>query len=481
MSQLVVGPFNRVEGDLEVKLEIADGQVEQAWVNCTLYRGFEQMLQGKRTEDALIYVPRICGICSVSQSVASARALADLAGARVPRNGQLATNLMLACENITDHLTHFYLFFMPDFARQSYADQAWFSDAQARFKAVKGTAARSFLPARAAFLHMMGTLAGKWPHSLAIQPGGVSKPVQPQERLQLISMIQGLRRFLEQVTFTDRLEAIVELDTPAALTRWAANHGGSDFARFLQLGQVLQLSQLGQGGERFMSYGNYPLDGAPLYRPGVWQAGTLSALDKQQIFEDVSHSWMAASTPVLSPLEGETCPDLSNPQGYSWCKAPRLNGQTVEVGALARQLLDRQPLAVALVQESGANVYSRVVMRLVEAARTLLAMESWAHQLQPGAPFYQAVEMPDQGVGVGMVEAARGSLGHWLQVKEGKIHNYQIIAPTTWNFSPRDHKNQPGPLEQALQGTPVMMNETDPVAVQHVVRSFDPCMVCTVH
>ena len=80
-----------------------------------------------------------------------------------------------------------------------------------------------------------------------------------------------------------------------------------------------------------------------------------------------------------------------------------------------------------------------------------------------------------------MVEAARGSLGHWLRTRGGRIQNYQIIAPTTWNFSPRDRDGIPGALEQALVGAPVRDGEREPVAVQHVVRSFDPCMVCTVH
>ena len=80
---------------------------------------------------------------------------------------------------------------------------------------------------------------------------------------------------------------------------------------------------------------------------------------------------------------------------------------------------------------------------------------------------------------VGLVEAARGSLGHWLQVERGRIPNYQIIAPTTWNFSPRDAQGRPGALEQALVGAPA--DGASSAAVQHVVRSFDPCMVCTVH
>ena len=113
----VVGPFNRVEGDLEITLDIAAGRIDAAYVNSPLYRGFEQILQGKIPADALTLVPRICGICSVAQSSASALALADAAGIVPPTNGRLTANLTLATENLADHLTHFYLFFMPDFAR----------------------------------------------------------------------------------------------------------------------------------------------------------------------------------------------------------------------------------------------------------------------------------------------------------------------------------------------------------------------------
>lgn len=119
MSRLVIGPFNRVEGDLEVRIEVVDGRVSDAHVNATMFRGFEQILLDRDPLDALVYVPRICGICSVSQGVAAARALADLAGVTPAPNGQIATNLMLAAENLADHLSHFYLFFMPDFVRPS--------------------------------------------------------------------------------------------------------------------------------------------------------------------------------------------------------------------------------------------------------------------------------------------------------------------------------------------------------------------------
>ena len=102
--------------------------------------------------------------------------------------------------------------------------------------------------------------------------------------------------------------------------------------------------------------------------------------------------------------------------------------------------------------------------------------------LRPGEPFCLAPSEPvAEGTAIGLVEAARGTLGHWLTARDGRIDGYQIVAPTTWNFSPRDEAGTPGALEQALVGTPVQTDETTPVAVQHVVRSFDPCMVCTVH
>ena len=124
---------------------------------------------------------------------------------------------------------------------------------------------------------------------------------------------------------------------------------------------------------------------------------------------------------------------------------------------------------------------SRVLARLIELARVLPLMTQWLMALRPGEPWHAPVPLPDEAQGVGLNEAARGALSHWLHVEHGRIANYQIIAPTTWNFSPRDAQGTPGALEAALVGTPVQPDEDTPVAVQHVVRSFDPCMVCTVH
>lgn len=482
MTRKVIGPFNRVEGDLEVKIDIAGDRVQDAWVTSPLFRGFEQILHGRDPMDALVYAPRICGICSVSQSVAAALALAELQQVEAPPNGALARNIILAAENVADHLTHFYLFFMPDFCRPTYAAEPWHEAAAARFTAIKGSAARDVLPARAAFMHILGLLAGKWPHTLAVQPGGTTRAIEAQEQMRLIFILAGFRRFLEQHLYGAPLERIAGLPSRAELAAYRdeAPAASADFRHFLVIAEALGLAKMGRAADRFMSYGNYWIDGAPHFARGLFEAGSLHPVDPAAITEDISHAWMSGGDGPLHPFQGMTAPDPDNPQGYTWCKAPRLAGKVVEVGALARQAVDGQPLVRDLLTEGG-SVTARVVARLVEIARIVLAMEAWAKRLQPREPFCEAVEMPPEGAAFGLVEAARGSLGHWVRLKHGRILNYQIVAPTTWNFSPRDAQEQRGALEMALLGAPVRPGESDPVSVQHVVRSFDPCMVCTVH
>ena len=483
MSRLIVGPFNRVEGDLEVKLDVSSDRVERAFVVSPLYRGFERMLSGKPPMDALVYAPRICGICSVSQSVAAAKALAGAQGVAMPPNGELAVNLVHATENVADHLTHFYLFFMPDFARETYAGERWSAAARERFTAIKGTAAADVLPARAQFMHLMGILAGKWPHTLSVQPGGSTRAVSAGEMARMSATLSAFRRFLERTLFGDRLERIAGLSSGDELAAWAGekHETSSDFRHFLHLSEKLNLHALGLSAGRYMSNGAYDAGGAQLFERGAFVDGGRAALDTGAIAEDVSHAWYASGTGAMSPKDGETRPDADRPDAYSWCKAPRLGGGVMEVGALARQLVDGHPLILDLHEKTGGNVHTRVVARLLEIALVVLAMEQWVEALRLGEPFIAHARLPDSAEGSGLTDAARGSLGHWLKIENGRIANYQIIAPTTWNFSPRDFEGTPGPLEQALAGAPVRPGETEPVAVQHIVRSFDPCLVCTVH
>ncbi|PWR24063.1 HupV protein [Zavarzinia compransoris] len=472
----MVGPFNRVEGDLEVHLDVAGGAVRAARVNSPLFRGFERILEGRDPRDALVIVPRICGICSVSQSVAAARALEGLAGAAPPPNGLLAQEIMRAVENIGDHLTHFHVFFMPDFARAAYAGRPWFGQAEAGFKAAAGSAVREAVAARSNLFHVFGIMGGKWPHTLTIQPGGVSRAVDARDKVRLGAIVADFKRFLEGRLYGAPLETVAALAMPGELEAWRDHGPAGHFRLFLEIAADLGLDRLGRAYDRFLSYGTGLAPAG-----GIWQAGAAGALDPALIAEDHSHARMAGRERRHHPFDGSTVPDGADEDGYTWCKAPRLAGLPFETGAVARQLVGGQPLIRALAAGEGGTVRTRVVARLVELAAAVLDLGQAIRRLDVRDAWFTDIRLPDSGRAMGLTEAARGALGHWLRVEGGRIAAYQIIAPTTWNFSPRDSDGVPGPLEAALVGAPVADGERTPVAVQHIVRSFDPCMVCTVH
>jgi hydrogenase large subunit len=313
-----------------------------------------------------------------------------------------------------------------------------------------------------------------------VQPGGSTRPLQSSEIFRLHRTLREFREFLETVTFGAPLAEVAAIASRVQLEAWRRKPGGGDLRTFLTIAEDLDLWHMGRGTDRFMSYGCYQEQDRRLFPAGLWHDGA-AGLDIAAIDEDISHAWYAAAGPPQHPAAGSTLPVAEKEGAYSWCKAPRLAGQVVETGALARQMVAGHPLARDMVAADGGSVAARVVARLLELALVLPAMERWLSELAPGEPWCITAQLADETSGAGLIEAARGSLGHWLTVRRGRIHNYQIIAPTTWNFSPRDAAGQPGVLEQALTGLTGSATEPLPAAIHHVVRSFDPCMVCTVH
>jgi hydrogenase large subunit len=122
----------------------------------------------------------------------------------------------------------------------------------------------------------------------------------------------------------------------------------------------------------------------------------------------------------------------------------------------------------------------RHLARAISAKVIVDNLEKWLLALKPGEPTYTEYELPDAGVGMGLVEGSRGALGHWIEIKDQKIANYQAVVPTTWNASPRDDGGNPGPIEQALIGTKVK-DKDNPFELVRIVRSFDPCLACSIH
>src|SRR5210317_1288978 len=133
---IAIDPFNRIEGDLRIEIEVEDNTVHSAKSSGIMFRGFERIMSGRAPMDALVITPRICGICSGSHGVAAAKALAQAQGAEMPDNGFYMKNLILGIEVVMSHLSHFYLLFAPDLTNQRYKNLRGYDTVNQRFTAM---------------------------------------------------------------------------------------------------------------------------------------------------------------------------------------------------------------------------------------------------------------------------------------------------------------------------------------------------------
>jgi hydrogenase large subunit len=235
---------------------------------------------------------------------------------------------------------------------------------------------------------------------------------------------------------------------------------------------------IGTGCRNLMAFGAFRMDdrGTQKLFPAGYVDGdqiVTQAGFEQKITESVRYSWYENQTGNLNPLQGLTQPAYPKSAAYSWLKAPRLSGQPFEAGPLAR-------MWVSGGYRAGISVMDRHLARAREALKIAEAMHGWLNSLQIGDNVYDATYDQCSGSGQGLDEAPRGALGHWVDIVNGKIARYQIITPTCWNASPRDDNDIPGPMEQALIGTPVR-DPNQPIEALRVIHSFDPCLSCAVH
>ncbi len=476
-KRIVFSPFTRVEGDLRLDVELADGAVDSARASGTLYRGFEQLLRGRRPRDAIVILCRICGQCGAAHSSAAAAALANAWSVERTPNAVLAVALIQATELVLSHLAHFECSFAGDLCSLPGGEVL-----SQRFAPIQGASFRRALRARKVLLGLMGLLAGKWPNTLAMQPAGVTRTLNRGELIRARGILEEFTRHLEECILGCSAEKWLEVRSLPELRNWldVAEQRGSDLGAFAVVALDNGLDSIGRGPSRFLSAGGFELPGGQTWLRAGYRDQELEPLCEKGICEDVTHSWYEAHGSSTHPAQQRSVPAPAKEEAYSWSKAPRYQGSTAEVGPMARMLIDGDPLAVDLVDRLGPSVFTRVLLRLHEMVRLVAEMRRWLPLIDPKARFWVECEPRAAAEGYALTEAPRGTLGHWVHIEQGKIRNYQVVTPTSWNLSPRDSGGQPGPLEQALVGTPV----TDPqnaVNVALVVRSYDPCLYCSVH
>ena len=248
-------------------------------------------------------------------------------------------------------------------------------------------------------------------------------------------------------------------------------------------------------------YNNPTIEGrnkALISPSGFFDGENWHEFDHMKVSEHVKHSWFGDQEdglhpwdePIPSPVKSQPLHHSDFDGKYSWSKAPRYDGHAAEAGPMARCIMAgnpanhehqiRDPFFIDAYRKlGGASVFTRVLARVHEAPRIYQLINEWLGQIDLDGEFYSKPVEKD-GKGFGATEAARGALAHWIEVENGVIKNYQVMAPTTWNVGPNDGNDNPGPIEAALEGTDIE-DVKDPVEVGMVARSFDSCLVCTVH
>jgi len=531
-KRIIVDPITRIEGHLRIEVEVTGGKVVNAWSSAQMFRGIEIILQGRDPRDAPLFVQRSCGVCTYTHYLSSMRAVEDAVGVTIPKNARIMRNLLHGAQFQQDHITHFYQLHALDFvdvvdalkadpkktaalsdnvSNDPLGGTAYFKQVQQRIKTFVDSgqlglfangywgssayrlppeanlmAAAHYIEAlriQAKLVRMHAIFGAKNPHLQALAVGGMTsvRDLSPDRIAEFLYIWKQAQDFVRNVYIPD-------LVTIASFYKdWGAIGGTSNF----------------------LAWGDLPMsekEPESLFLPrGVIMKRDLKDVkmaNPDKVTEHIDRSWYEGSK-ARHPYNGETKPFQGDPKydtnaEYSWSKAPRYEGEACEVGPLARVLVayaygkkDFKAVVDSTLKKLNIPVtalFSTLGRTAARGLETLVignAMEGWVMELVENLKSGDTATcagwtMPKSGKGVGLNDVARGSLGHWIEIEDKKIKNYQYVVPSTWNLGPRCEKGKLGPVEEALIGTPVA-DPKRPIEILRTVHSFDPCIACGVH
>jgi len=482
MAKVLLDPITRIEGHLSIELDVQNGRVVDAKSKGDMFRGFEMILKGRNPVDANQITQRICGVCPVSHGIASSKCLDGAFGIVPNKNGRLLRNLVLSANYLQSHILHFY-----HLAALDYVDITAILKYNGSDKKLLGlrdwaknelevkknrqdavTAVAPFLPryegdfyikdqdlniaAIAHYVealdirlkaHQMVTLfGGRAPHLIGLVPGGVTQVPTRSGIRQYKKLLKQVEEFINDIYVNDIIAV------------------AKAYSDYFKIGRYTN----------FLSYGVFEENAEQtefFFKRGVFDGKKLQEFNSDKIREQVRFARYNSGS-NLHPYQGQTNPDPHKGGAYTWLKAPRYENMPMEVGPLARVVVNYlggnesvKKEVDALLKVFNADIdvvfstLGRHASRAIECKLLCQRMYEWLDELEVGAMPRSTYEIPDKGQGEGLTEAPRGALGHWIVVEDKKIANYQCVVPTTWFCGPRGDDGSLGPVEQALLGTPI--------------------------
>jgi len=515
MAKVTVDPVTRIEGHLKFETNIENGVVVDAKCSAEMYRGIEKALIGYDARVAGEVSQRICGFCPYSQTEAAALALEDAMGIKPNHNGQLLRNLIVGAYQVSDYLLHFYIASALDFldieAILNYDSndesmiklKNW---VKSELNSNKVFPASPFLPRYQAVYaqsneynftviknyldsmkmisdmgKMIAIFGAKAPHPVAIEAGGCTTMPTVDRILKYQKYLDNAKDFVHNKYVPDIIATCKEFK---------------------------EYFSIGGGYTNYLSYPYFPDENGenPLFVGGYTTNYEYEPLDMNNVLEDHKYSYYknypdSDIKPMqfsnLDPLNyDEFLQEHHKDDGkYSWAKAPRYKGDVVEVGTVARvintylsgknpklnKLVDKLNQELNITIKDYNSVMGRHLCRAISTSIIVDRLQEDIDKIIPNESGFVEAEVPKNAFGIGLTEATRGALAHWIATDEnGLISNYEMIVPTTWNISPRDAQNRLGAVEKMLVGTKVK-DEKNPIELTRIVRSTDPCLGCSVH
>lgn len=449
MGEITISPVTRISGLLSIDVYLdAAGRVYEA--NCLgeQFRGFEAMMRGRKATDAVYFTQRICGICSMAHGFTAARLVERLYGAVPAPEMILLQQAMLGAEFLQNHIRHFYLLALPDYLDcEPSSGQTIIraSGVRSRFNAAQQQQLIGhYFAAMAAGRQchdMLAVFGGKIPHQHGLTPEGLAVRPTADRKLKFLSLLAQVTEFIERAMLPDLN---------------------------LLAGVYADYYRVGIGPLRYISFGLFDPAYGGHFPAGVLAGTELNPVRIDEIEESVTFSWYEKEDFV-------TIPQPEKPAAYSWVKAARYRGLSYEGGPLARKFI-----RLGGADPGMAGAMGRLAARAEEARSIASWMRDWVQDLPAEGRYVLPLEAPTVLRAVYTGDAPRGPLLHAMTVQGDQVESYDIVTPSTWNFSPKDALGRPGPAEEALIGTTVD-DPANPVDVGRIVRSFDPCLSCATH
>ena len=536
MKKIVIDPITRIEGHLRAEVEVDDnGVVQEAYVSGQLFRGIEVILKNRDPRDAGLFAGRICGVCTNSHFRAAVTCVEDAYSLEVPKNAEIIRDLIAMALFIQDHVVHFYHLHSLDYVDVTSALNA---DAKLTSKEAHKYSKQPFRNSHTHYEEMLEKLqnfvkAGKLGPFSNGYWGHKDYKLTPEQNLIVISHYLEALKFQTNISKavaifggkTPHPQSIVvggvtsvqDMLNPQRLNDYLfIIKEAKDFVDRAYLPDMKLIATayrdeikagIGRANGNFFSVGGYDFEGEEkLFCDGVvynHDFENIQDFDESKITEEVDRAWFDENGEVnyTDLNEDGSLKTAKNDDKYSWIKAPRYDGKTMETGPLARVLISYKKESSLInsfvdefLEETDLELMDlscsvgRNAARAIETSYICEYIFKLVSRLIQNIKYYDTdtwikfdfESLPKEIKGRAFLEVPRGVLSHFVNIKDQKIDNYSVIAPTTWNATPKNFDGLRGAYEEALVG--IKIDDTSkPLEVLKVLHSFDPCLACAVH